>query len=169
MTTSFSELVYFYIKHSDSVHYYLVICFSWDKKYSDCYPVPHSRNRLVVADPKPPIHSLHFAIHKNCKTTCPKVENEILNIVHVQCILHLLKARTTMDIFLSYSYILVFLPKSLFSITLINTNLHNTVSHHKFVRKSNVLQYTVCTVLHILYLSFERWVIFAPKPQKDVS
>ena len=34
---------------------------------------------------------------KNCKTTCPKVENEISNVVHVQCILHLLKARTTMD------------------------------------------------------------------------
>ena len=34
--------------------------------------------------------------------------------------LHLLKARTTMDnIFLSHSYILVFPPKSLFSITLI--------------------------------------------------
>ena len=68
---------------------------------------------------QPPIHLLQFAIHKNCKTTCPKVENEISNIVHVQCILHLLKARTTMDIFLPHSYILVFLPKSLFSITLI--------------------------------------------------
>ena len=33
----------------------------------------------------PPIHLLRFAIHKNCKTTCPEVENEILNIVHVQC------------------------------------------------------------------------------------
>ena len=67
-----------------------------------------------------PIHLLRFAIHKNCKTTYPKVENEILNIVHVQCILHLLKARTMMDnIFLSHSYILIFLPKSLFSITLI--------------------------------------------------
>ena len=74
----------------------------------------------MVADPSPPIHLLRFAIHKNCKTTCPKVENEISNIVHVQCILHLLKARTTMDnIFLSHSYILVFPPKSLFSITLI--------------------------------------------------
>ena len=40
--------------------------------------------------------------------------------MHVQCNLHVLKARTTMDnIFLSHSYILVFLPKSLFSITLI--------------------------------------------------
>ena len=29
-----------------------------------------------------PIHLLWFAIHKNRKTTCPKVENEILNIVH---------------------------------------------------------------------------------------
>ena len=47
--------------------------------------------------------------------------SEILNIVHVQCILHLLKARTTMDniIFLSHSYLLVFLPKYLFSIILI--------------------------------------------------
>ena len=84
------------------------------------YPVPHSKHRLEVADPSPQIHLLRFAIHKNCKTTCPKVENEISNIVHVQCILHLLKARTTMaNIFLSHSYILVFLPKSLFSITLI--------------------------------------------------
>ena len=41
---------------------------------------------------KPLIHLLRFAIHKNGKTTCPKVENEILNIVHVQCSLHLLKA-----------------------------------------------------------------------------
>ena len=51
---------------------------------------------------------------KKCKTTCPKVENEISKyIVHVQCILHL------RNIFLSHSYILVFPPKSLFSITLI--------------------------------------------------
>ena len=49
-----------------------------------------------------------------------EVETEILNIVHVQCSLHLLKAGTTMDnIFLSHSYTLVFSPKSLFSITLI--------------------------------------------------
>ena len=34
----------------------------------------------IMVDPKPPIHLLHFAIHKKCKTTCPKVENEILNI-----------------------------------------------------------------------------------------
>ena len=86
------------------------------------YPVPHSRHRLVVVDPSPPImHLLWFAIiRKNCKTTCPKVENEISNIVHVQRILHLLKARTTMDnIFFSHSYIFVFSPKYLFSITLI--------------------------------------------------
>ena len=69
----------------------------------------------------PIMHLLRFAIiHKNCKTTCPKVENEISNIVHVQCILHLLKAGTTMDnIFFSHSYIFVFSPKYLFSITLI--------------------------------------------------
>ena len=61
-----------------------------------------------------------IAIHKNCKTTCPKVENEISNIVHVQRFLHLLKARTMMhNTFLSHSYILVFAPKSVFSITLI--------------------------------------------------
>ena len=54
---------------------------------------------------QPPIHLLRFAIHKHCKTTCPKVENEILNIVRVQCILHLLKTRTTLDnIFLSLLY-----------------------------------------------------------------
>ena len=47
---------------------------------------PHSRHRLVVADPSPQIHLLQFAIHKNCKATCPKVENEILNIVHVQLV-----------------------------------------------------------------------------------
>ena len=46
-----------------------------------------------------------IVIHKNRKTTGPKVENEIPNIVYVQCILYLLKARTTMDnIFLSHSY-----------------------------------------------------------------
>ena len=82
------------------------------------YPVPHSRYRLVVMDPKLPIHLLRFANHKNCKTTCPKEENEICGIV--QYILHLLKARTMMNnMFLSHSYILVFPPKSLFSITLI--------------------------------------------------
>ena len=74
------------------------------------YPVPHSKHRLVVADPSPQPF-IAICNSKNCKTTGPKVENEILNIVHVQCSLHLLKARTTMDdIFLSHSYILVFPP-----------------------------------------------------------
>ena len=82
------------------------------------YPVPHSRHRLAVADPSP--RSIYFSLQftKKLKTTCPKVENE--NIVHVQFILHLLKTRNMMaNIFLSHSYILVFPPKSLFSITLI--------------------------------------------------
>ena len=49
-------------------------------------PVSHSRHRPVVADPSPQIIILlQFAIHKNCKVTGPKVENEIMNIVHVQC------------------------------------------------------------------------------------
>ena len=55
---------------------------------------------------------------QNCKTTCTKVAMKTRIFVHAQCSLHLLKARTMMDnIFLSY--ILLFLPKSLFSITLI--------------------------------------------------
>ena len=67
-----------------------------------------------------------------------QVENYILNIVHVQCTLQLLKAtgpRWTIynNIFLSHSYILVFLLKSLFTITLILICI--TVSHH-IVRKS---------------------------------
>ena len=41
-------------------------------------------------------------------------------ILYMYCILHLLKARTTTDnIFLSHSYILLFPPKSPFSMTLI--------------------------------------------------
>ena len=85
------------------------------------FPVPHSRHRLAVADPSP--QSIYYNLQFTRivrKTTCPVVENEIWNIVHVQCSLHLLKARTMMDnIFLSHSYILTFPPKSLFSITLI--------------------------------------------------
>ena len=50
-------------------------------------PVPHSRHRLVVADPKPT--NPFIAIHKNCKTSGPKVENEISNIVHAQFSFHL--------------------------------------------------------------------------------
>ena len=45
--------------------------------------VPHSRHRLAVADPSPQINLLHFAIHKNCKTTGLKLENEIWNIVYM--------------------------------------------------------------------------------------
>ena len=90
----------------------------YNKKLPISYPVPHSRHRLAVADPSPNPF-ITVCNLQNCKTTCPKVGNEILNIVHVQFILHLLKTRTTMDnIFLSHSYILVFPPKSLFSITL---------------------------------------------------
>ena len=59
--------------------------------------VPHSRHRLARADPSPQIHLLQFAIHKNCKAAGSKVENEISNIVHVQCSLHLQKAGTMMD------------------------------------------------------------------------
>ena len=79
-------------------------------------PVLHSRHRLAVADP-----SLQIRLLQLTKIVKLQVLNEISNIfVHVQCSLHLLKARTTMDnIFLSHSYILVFPPKSLFSITLI--------------------------------------------------
>ena len=51
--------------------------------------------------------------HKNRKTTCPKAKNEILNTCWKLY-------RTTMDnMFLSHSYMLIFLPKSLFSIPLI--------------------------------------------------
>ena len=69
-----------------------------------------------------PIHLLWFAIHKNRKTTCPKVENEISNIVLVQFILHLLKASTMMDnnyILVTILYTCIPTKKSLFSITLI--------------------------------------------------
>ena len=103
---------------------------------------------------QPQIHLLWFAIHKKCKTIqCPKVENEILNIVHVQCILHLLKARTTMgNIFLSHSYILIFPPQSLFSITLILICI--TLPRH-IVRKQFLFPLH-CIALqdkcHILYL-----------------
>ena len=48
--------------------------------------------------------------HKNYKTTGPKVENEITNIVHVQCSLHLLKARVTMDYVGVFSPIYLLLP-----------------------------------------------------------
>ena len=69
-----------------------------------------------MVDPSP--QSIYCDLQ--CTKNCPKVENEISIIVHVECILHLLKARAMMDnIFLSHSYILVFPPKSLFSITLI--------------------------------------------------
>ena len=60
--------------------------------------------------------------------------NPFIVVCNSQKPLHLLKARTTMDnIFLSHSYILVFPPKSLFSITLILICI--TVSRH-IVRKS---------------------------------
>ena len=99
------------------------------------YPVPHFKKTdswWWILAPQSIYCGLQFT--KNCKTTCPKVGNEISNTVHVHCILHLLKARTTMDnIFLSHSYILVFPPKSLFSITLILICI--TLSHHT-VRKS---------------------------------
>ena len=99
------------------------------------FPVPHSKHRLAVADPSP--QSIYYNLQFTRivrKTTCPVIENEIWNIVHVQCSLHLLKARTMMDnIFLSHSYIFIFPPKSLFSITLILICI--TVSHH-VVRKS---------------------------------
>ena len=54
---------------------------------------------------------LNYLAVKNVKLL-PKVENEISNIVHVRCILHLLKARTR--------WILAFLPKSLFSKIFLN-------------------------------------------------
>ena len=104
------------------LNYLSPICFSGSPRAKSFIsnPVPHSRHRLMVVDPSPQTIYFNLQFTKIVKTTCPKVENEILNIVHVQCSLHLLKPRTTMDnIFLSHSYIPIFLPKSLFSITLI--------------------------------------------------
>ena len=74
-------------------------------------PVPHSRHRLVVADPSPQSIYCGLQFTKIVKLL-PKVENEISNIVHVHCIVHLLKARTR--------WILAFLPKSLFSKIFLN-------------------------------------------------
>ena len=51
---------------------YFGIAQNWNHSYSS--PVPHSRHRLGVVD------LLQFAIHQNCKTTCPKVENVISSI-----------------------------------------------------------------------------------------
>ena len=84
-----------------------------------------------------------------------------MNIVHVQCSLHLLKARTMMDIiFLSHSYILVFPPKSLFSITLILicitlslvTLLGNPFSSHFIALccKRNVIYFICCNITRIV-------------------
>ena len=84
-----------------------------------------------------------------------------MNIVHVQCSLHLLKARTMMDnIFLSHSYILVFPPKSLFSITLILicitlslvTLLGNPFSSHFIALccKRNVIYFICCKITRIV-------------------
>ena len=73
--------------------------------------VPQSRHRLEVADPSP--QSIYCKYSQNCKTMSIKLK------VLYSAVFTLLKAWTTMsNIFLSHSYILVFPPKSLFSITL---------------------------------------------------
>ena len=36
-------------------------------------PVPHSSHTVGVADPSPTNHLLQFSIHKNFKTTGPKI------------------------------------------------------------------------------------------------
>ena len=48
-------------------------------------PVPHSRHRLVVADPSPQSTYCGLQFTKIVKLL-PKVENEISNIVHVHAV-----------------------------------------------------------------------------------
>ena len=67
-------------KRSDLIHYQsIILCFELLCTIPN--PVTHSRHRLAM--PSPQMYLLQFAIYKNCKTTDPKVENEISNIVHV--------------------------------------------------------------------------------------
>ena len=98
--------------------------------------VPQSRHRLAVADPSP---QSPFIVICNSQVVLNYMSwSRKWNLEHCTCTVYssLVEARTMMaNIFLSHSYILVFLPKYLLSITLILICI-TRLSFHHIVRKS---------------------------------